>query len=57
MQVCVIFIVRCLIVDCVNVIRIAYIYIFFHVGIPKNLGFCGVLVVVVVVMDGFWWLG
>jgi len=24
------------------------------VGIPKNLGFCGVLVVVVVVMDGFW---
>ena len=32
-----IFIVRCLIVNCVNVIRIVCD---FFVGIPKNLGFC-----------------
>ena len=31
--------------------------VFFYVGVPKNLGFCGVSVMVVVVAVGFWWLG
>ena len=50
--------VRCLILECVNVVRIECVFFFFlHVSICKNLGFCGVLVMVKVVIAGFWWLG
>ena len=39
-------------VECVNVVCIGCVF-FFHVGIPKNLGFCGVSVMLVV-MASFW---
>ena len=50
--------VRCLILECVNVVRIECVFFFFfNLSICKNLGFCGVLVMVKVVIAGFWWLG